>query len=165
MPLAGARGHDLFLDFVGKAFNVPEAYPDLSVSFEEETVYAHKFLLAVRAPAIGEACRSHMLIQHLQMAGRHTDRGLGLQAACLGMAGSNSIHTIQWQAVATPWLCRPCCAGSIPAVWTSPLMQCQRAWSCVSRSSLQSWLKKQTWLGIAKVTDSSHHHNCQCSAD
>ncbi|KAL0054628.1 hypothetical protein WJX82_000172 [Trebouxia sp. C0006] len=50
---AGARGHDLFLDFVGKAFNVPEAYPDLNVSFEEETVYAHKFLLAVRAPAIG----------------------------------------------------------------------------------------------------------------
>ncbi|KAL0021902.1 hypothetical protein WJX79_001281 [Trebouxia sp. C0005] len=50
---AGARGHDLFLDFVGKAFNVPEAYPDLTVSFEEETVYAHKFLLAVRAPAIG----------------------------------------------------------------------------------------------------------------
>jgi len=58
LPLAGARGHDLFLDFVGKAFNVPEAYPDLNVSFGEETVYAHKFLLAVRAPAIGEACLS-----------------------------------------------------------------------------------------------------------
>ena len=52
--IAGARGHDLFLDFVGKAFNVPEAYPDLTVDFGDETVYAHKFLLAVRAPAIGE---------------------------------------------------------------------------------------------------------------
>ncbi|KAL3148881.1 Ankyrin repeat and BTB/POZ domain-containing protein 1 [Trebouxia sp. C0010 RCD-2024] len=50
---AGARGHDLFLDFLGKAFNVPEAYPDLIVSFDEETVYAHKFLLVVRAPAVG----------------------------------------------------------------------------------------------------------------
>lgn len=53
---AGARGHDLFLDFVGKAFNVPEAYPDLIVSFGDNTVYAHKFLLAVRAPAVGEQC-------------------------------------------------------------------------------------------------------------
>ena len=51
----GARGHDLFLDFVGKAFNAAEAFPDLTVHFEDETVYAHKFLLAVRAPAIGEA--------------------------------------------------------------------------------------------------------------
>lgn len=49
----GARGHDLFLDFVGKVFNVPEAYPDLSVDFGDEIVHAHKFLLAVRAPAIG----------------------------------------------------------------------------------------------------------------
>ena len=52
--LSGARGHDLFLDFVGKAFNVPEAYPDLIVTFDDEIIYAHKFLLAVRAPAIGE---------------------------------------------------------------------------------------------------------------
>ena len=52
--LAGARGHDLFLDFVGKAFNVPEAYPDLIVTLEEDIIYAHKFLLAVRAPAVGE---------------------------------------------------------------------------------------------------------------
>ena len=144
LPLAGARGHDLFLDFVGKAFNVPEAYPDLNVTFEEETVYAHKFLLAARAPAIGEA--SHTLVQHLQLAGGHTDRGLGLQAACLGMAGSNSRHATKCQAVAIPWLCRPCCAGSIPAAWTWPLMLCQHAWSCVSRSSLQSWLQKQTWF-------------------
>ena len=55
LSLAGARGHDLFLDFVGKAFNVPEAYPDLIVDFEDETMYAHKFLLAVRAPHIGAA--------------------------------------------------------------------------------------------------------------
>lgn len=135
LPLAGARGHDLFLDFVGKAFNVPEAYPDLNVSFGEETVYAHKFLLAVRAPAIGEPCLAHMLVQHLQMAGRHTDRGLGLQAACLGMAGSNSRHATKWQAVATPWPCRPCCAGSTPAAWTWRLMLCQHAWFCVSRPS------------------------------
>lgn len=52
--LAGARGHDLFLDFVGKAFNVPEAYPDLIVTLEADIIYAHKFLLAVRAPAVGE---------------------------------------------------------------------------------------------------------------
>jgi len=77
LPLAGARGHDLFLDFVGKAFNVPEAYPDLNVTFEEETVYAHKFLLAARAPAIGEACQSHTLVQQFQLAGRHTDRQTG----------------------------------------------------------------------------------------
>lgn len=52
--MTGARGHDLFLDFLGKAFNVPEAFPDLIVTFEEGTVHAHKFLLAVRAPAVGE---------------------------------------------------------------------------------------------------------------
>lgn len=52
--MTGARGHDLFLDFLGKAFNVPEAFPDLIVTFEEGAVHAHKFLLAVRAPAIGE---------------------------------------------------------------------------------------------------------------
>lgn len=52
--MAGARGHDLFLDFLGKAFNVPEAFPDLIVTFEEGQVHAHKFLLAARAPAVGE---------------------------------------------------------------------------------------------------------------
>jgi hypothetical protein len=85
LPLAGARGHDLFLDFAGKAFNVPEAYPDLNVTFEEETVYAHKFLLAARAPAIGEACQSHTLVQQFQLAGRHTDRqGTGLAGSLFG---------------------------------------------------------------------------------
>ena len=54
--MPGARGHDLFLDFVGKAFNAPESYPDLTVRFEDEVIYAHKFLLAVRAPAIGNTC-------------------------------------------------------------------------------------------------------------
>lgn len=53
--LAGARGHDLFLDFLGKAYNVPEAYPDLIVEFEGEIAYVHKFLLVVRAPAVGES--------------------------------------------------------------------------------------------------------------
>ena len=51
----------MFLDFLGKAFNVPEAYPDLIVKFEEETVYAHKFLLVVRAPAVGECYSAHAM--------------------------------------------------------------------------------------------------------
>ena len=56
---AGARGHDLFLDFVGKAYNTPEAYPDLTATMGEEEVFVHKFLLAARAPAIGQPTPVH----------------------------------------------------------------------------------------------------------
>lgn len=50
----------MFLDFLGKAFNVPEAYPDLIIRVSEGTIYAHKFILAVRAPAIGECHPANM---------------------------------------------------------------------------------------------------------
>ncbi|DBA74292.1 hypothetical protein WJX77_001158 [Trebouxia sp. C0004] len=77
---AGARGHDLFLDFVGKAFNVPEAYPDLNISFEEETVYAHKFLLAARAPAIGSLFGDGWKQQQTHHKAASSSNPLALQA-------------------------------------------------------------------------------------
>ena len=49
----GARGHDLFLDFIGKAYNTYEAYPDLTAITGQEELLVHKFLLAARAPGIG----------------------------------------------------------------------------------------------------------------
>ncbi|KAK9797377.1 hypothetical protein WJX73_007493 [Symbiochloris irregularis] len=50
---AGARGHDLFLDFIQKLFNDVDSFPDIIISLPDGPISVHRFLLRARLPKLG----------------------------------------------------------------------------------------------------------------
>ena len=52
--VAGARGHDLYLDFLGKLFNDMESFPDMLVNASAgATLHVHRFFVRARLPNLG----------------------------------------------------------------------------------------------------------------
>lgn len=54
---AGARQHDLYLEFLEKLFNNANACTDIEFAFGAECIRAHCFVLAARCPLLGKDIR------------------------------------------------------------------------------------------------------------
>ena len=50
---AGARRHDLYLEFLEKLLGDAQAFPDIKFAFSGVSIAAHRFILSARCPMLG----------------------------------------------------------------------------------------------------------------
>ena len=52
--IAGARGHDLYLDFVQGLYGKADSFPDAELRLANESIHVHRFLLRAVFPKLCE---------------------------------------------------------------------------------------------------------------